>query len=78
MGDWEFYRVPGREPDEPPLLWAWQCRRPDGSVVNAPETFRFLLDCVAHARLHGYGGGPLLTRRDPHATPPHISSAHSR
>jgi hypothetical protein len=65
MGEWEFYRIPGRGADEPPFLWAWQCRAPDGSVTAASETFRFLLDCVAHARLHGYGGGPLLTRREP-------------
>jgi hypothetical protein len=65
MGDWEFYRIPGSGTDEPSFLWAWRCRSADGSVVSAPDTFRFLLDCVAHARLHGYGGGPLLTRRDP-------------
>jgi hypothetical protein len=65
MGDWEFYRIPGGGADDPPFLWTWQCRGPDGSAIAAPETFRFLLDCVAHARLHGYGGGPLLTRREP-------------
>ena len=64
MGDWEFYRIPGGGADEPSLLWAWQCRRHDGSVVSTSDTFRFLLDCVAHARLHGYEGGPLLTRRE--------------
>ena len=70
MGNWEFYRIPGSGADEPSFLWAWQCRRADGSVVTTPETFRFLLDCVAHARLHGYGGGPLLTRRDPSPAAP--------
>ena len=64
MGDWEFYRIPGNGADEPSFLWAWQCRREDGSVLSTPDTFRFLLDCVAHARLHGYEGGPLLTRRE--------------
>ena len=64
MGDWEFYRIPGNGADEPSFLWAWQCRREDGSVVSSPETFRFLLDCVAHARLHGYEGGKLMTRRE--------------
>ena len=67
MGEWEFYRIPGTGLDEPPFLWAWQRRDPDGSVVTAPETFRFLLDCVAHARRHGYRGGPLMTRREPAA-----------
>ena len=65
MGDWEFYRIPGSGADEPTFLWAWQCRRQDGTIVSPPDTFRFLLDCVAHARLHGYEGGPLLTRRNP-------------
>jgi hypothetical protein len=70
MGEWEFHRIPGGGPDEPPFLWTWQCRHPDGSVITAPQTFRFLLDCVAHARLHGYRGGPLLTRREPAAVAP--------
>ena len=64
MGDWEFYRIPGNNADEPSFLWSWQCRRGDGTVVSTSDTFRFLLDCVAHARHHGYEGGPLLTRRD--------------
>ena len=68
MGEWEFYRIPSTGVDEPPFLWTWQRRNTDGSVVNGPETFRFLLDCVAHARSHGYRGGPLLTRREPGAT----------
>ena len=67
MGEWEFYRIPGTGVDEPPFLWAWQCRNADGTVATAPDTFRFLLECVAHARLHGYRGGPLLTRREPAA-----------
>ena len=67
MGEWEFHRIPGTGLDEPPFLWVWQRRNADGTVVSAPETFRFLLDCVAHARLHGYRGGPLLTRRHPAA-----------
>jgi hypothetical protein len=75
MGEWEFYRIPGGGPDEPPFLWAWQCRHPDGSVNTAPQNFRFLLDCVAHARLHGYGGGPLLTRREPAAIAPSLAPA---
>lgn len=65
MGEWEFYRIPRTTSDGPPFLWAWRCVRPDGSLISTPENFRFLLDCVAHARLHGYAGGPLLTRRDP-------------
>jgi hypothetical protein len=65
MGEWEFYRIPGSGADDAPFHWAWQCRREDGSVVTTEDTFRFLLDCVAHARLHGYSNGPLLTRRDP-------------
>lgn len=65
MGEWEFFRMPGSGPDTPPFLWAWKCRREDGSVYSTGDSFRFLLDCVAHARLHGYGGGPLLTRREP-------------
>ena len=68
MGEWEFYRIPSTGVDgEPPFLWTWQRRNADGSVVSGPETFRFLLDCVAHARLHGYRGGPLQTRREPAA-----------
>ena len=77
MGDWEFYRIPGGGPDEPPFLWVWQCRRPDGSVLSTSETFRFLLDCVAHARLHGYEGGPLHTRREPCQSPEHRAAAQS-
>ena len=68
MGEWEFYRIRGTGVDEPPFLWAWQRREPDGTVVTAPETFRFLLDCIAHARLHGYRNGPMMTRREPGAT----------
>ena len=76
MGAWEFFRIPGAGPDAPPFLWAWQCRREDGTVYSTGETFRFLLDCIAHARLHGYTGGPVLTRReagytiDRHVPPP--------
>jgi len=71
MGAWEFFRIPGAGPDVPPFLWAWQCRREDGSTYSTGDTFRFLLDCIAHARLHGYQGGPVLTRRDPAYTPAH-------
>ena len=65
MGEWEFYRIPGSGPDDTPYHWSWQCRLEDGTVVTTPDTFRFFLDCVAHARLHGYSNGPLLTRREP-------------
>lgn len=65
MGAWEFYRIPGLGADEPPFLWAWQCRLADGTLLTTPDRFRFLLDCVANARLNGYVGGPLLTRREP-------------
>ena len=65
MGEWEFYRIPRTTPDGPPFLWSWRCRHADGTLVTTPDNFRFLLDCVAHARLHGYSGGPLLTHRDP-------------
>jgi hypothetical protein len=67
MGEWEFHRVRSTGVDEPPFLWMWQCRNPDGSVISARPVFRFLLDCIAHARLHGYCGGPMMTRRDPAA-----------
>ena len=63
MGEWEFYRVPGGL-DDPPFLWCWRYRGHDGSLLSTPATFRFFLDCVAHARLHGYSNGPLLTRRE--------------
>ncbi|MDB5862589.1 MAG: hypothetical protein JWO70_395 [Betaproteobacteria bacterium] len=75
MGEWEFYRIPGCGADEPPFLWTWQCRHPDGNVVAPSETFRFLLDCVAHAKLHGYRGGPLRTRREPSRMTPLRGSA---
>jgi hypothetical protein len=65
MGEWELYRIPSPDLEETAFLWSWRYRKPDGSVVSTPETFRFFLDCVAHARLHGYAGGPLRTRRDP-------------
>lgn len=64
MGQWEFFRIPGVDTDDAPFLWSWRCRTEDGSVLTTPETFRFLLDCVAHARVHGYSNGPLLTRRE--------------
>ena len=63
MGEWEFYRIPGGVED-PPFLWSWRCLKSDGTVVSTSGTFRFFLDCVAHARQHGYAGGPLQTRRD--------------
>jgi len=65
MGEWEFYRIPGTGEDDAPYHWAWKCRHHDGSILSTGNTFRFLLDCVAHARLHGYSNGPLLTRREP-------------
>ena len=65
MGEWEFYRIPGSGTDDAPFHWSWKCTQADGSVVTTPDTFRFFLDCVAHARLHGYSNGPLLTRREP-------------
>ena len=66
MGEWEFYRIPASGVDEaPPFRWCWRSRQPDGSMLETPETFRFLLDCIAHARLHGYSNGPLQTRREP-------------
>ena len=65
MGEWEFFRIPGNGADDAPFLWCWKCRQEDGSVLNTPDTFRFFLDCVANARLHGYSNGPMLTRREP-------------
>ena len=67
MGEWEFYRIPGAGADDVPFRWSWRCRQDDGAVIESTDTFRFLLDCVAHARLHGYRNGPLLTRRETHA-----------
>ena len=64
MGDWEFYRIPVSGVDDAPFHWSWQCRQDDGNVLSTPESFRFFLDCVAHAKMHGYSGGPLHTRRD--------------
>jgi hypothetical protein len=64
MGEWEFYRIPAAGADDAPFHWSWRCVQEDGSVLTTPHTFRFFLDCVAHARLHGYCNGPLLTRRD--------------
>ena len=64
MGQWEFYRIPGVDAEDAPFLWSWQCRQKDGSVLTSPNTFRFFLDCVAHARLHGYSNGPVMTRRE--------------
>jgi hypothetical protein len=79
MEEWEFYRIPGTGSDDAPFLWAWQCRRSDGSMLSTPNTFRFLLDCVANARLHGYLGGPLLTRREcAYVTAPHAPGAPLR
>ena len=65
MGEWEFYRIPGGGPSDAPYHWSWRCRHEDGRVVTTPDTFRFFLDCVAHARLHGYCNGPLHTQREP-------------
>jgi hypothetical protein len=65
MGEWEFCRVAGSAVDDAPFLWSWRCRQEDGTVMTSSESFRFFLDCVAHARLHGYSNGPLLTRREP-------------
>jgi len=65
MEQWEFYRVPGTGTDDVPYRWSWQCRHPDGTVATASEAFRFFLECVSHARLHGYANGPLHTRREP-------------
>ena len=64
MGEWEFYRIPGSGADEEPFSWSWQCRRDNGTVFSASGSFRFFLDCVADARLHGYSNEPLLTRRE--------------
>lgn len=83
MGEWEFFRIPGSDADDAPSLWSWRCRRADGSVLTTAETFRFFLDCVSHARLHGYSNGPLLTRRDAAPVTPrrgragHLPSARS-
>ena len=65
MGEWEFYRVPACGVDDAPFHWSWRRLQEDGSVITTSDTFRFFLDCVAHARLHGYSNGPLLTRREP-------------
>jgi hypothetical protein len=65
MGEWEFFRIESDGASEPPFVWTWQCRHTDGRLVTSRETFRFLLDCVANARLNGFLGGPLLTRREP-------------
>jgi hypothetical protein len=64
MGEWEFYRMPGRGVEGPPFVWSWRCLSEDGTIRSAPDKFRFFLDCVAHARLHGYDYRPLLTRRE--------------
>ncbi|HYC45397.1 MAG TPA: hypothetical protein VED01_07895 [Burkholderiales bacterium] len=64
MGEWEFYRIAGTGADDAPFRWSWQHREPDGTVATSSETFRFFLDCVAHARLHGYANGPLQTCRE--------------
>ena len=64
MGEWEFYRIPAAGADEAPFHWSWRRMQGAGSTVTRPHTFRFFLDCVADARLHGYCNGPLLTRRD--------------
>ena len=65
MGQWEFYRVPGDGGDDVPYRWSWLCRQPDGTATTSSEAFRFFLDCVANARLHGYANGPLQTCREP-------------
>lgn len=65
MGEWEFFRIPGSSAGDAPFLWSWRCVRRDGGKLSTGKTFRFFLDCVADARLHGYCNGPLLTRREP-------------
>ena len=65
MGEWAFFRIPGSGEASAPFLWSWKCRNEDGSERSTGETFRFFLDCVAHARLHGYCNGPLQTRSEP-------------
>ena len=65
MGDWEFYRIPGSGTGDALWHWSWRCCRQDGSTAEAAETFKFFLDCVADARLHGYRNGPLMTKREP-------------
>ena len=67
MGQWEFFRIPGIG-DDPPFLWSWRCRQDGGTELKTGETFRYLLDCVAHARLHGYSNGPVQTQRDAQPT----------
>ena len=64
MGEWEFYRIPSSGADDVPFHWSWRRLQEDGDAITTPHTFRFFLDCVAHARLHGYCNGPLLTRRE--------------
>ena len=64
MGEWEFYRIPASGADDAPFHWSWRCLHENGSVITTPDSFRFFLDCVAHARLHGYCNGPLHTRRE--------------
>ena len=64
MGEWEFYRIPGAGEDDAPFEWSWRCRQDDGRILDSTDTFRFFLDCVAHARQHGYSNGPLSTRRE--------------
>ena len=68
MGEWEFYRIPGSGTEDAPFPWSWKCKQPDGRVLTTPDTFRFFLDCVAHARQHGYSNGPLHTRREANET----------
>jgi hypothetical protein len=64
MGEGEFYRRPRTSAAPPRSIWSWRCRREDGSVVSTTQTFRYFLDCVTHARLHGYSNGLMLTTRD--------------
>ena len=64
MGEWEFYRIPGPGTDGVKYHWSWRCREDGGGVAESAETFRFFLDCVAHARQHGYKNGPLMLRRE--------------
>lgn len=76
MGEWEFYRIPGSGADDAPFQWSWRCNQEEGKVLESSDTFRFFLDCVAHARLHGYRNGPLQTGR--HAIPQRLPADTAR